>query len=72
MTRAQIEQLLELPSAERLEIVHELWESVVRDSQAVPLTAGQRDELERRWLDLQEHPDDAESWDDVKTSLRAE
>lgn len=72
MTRAQIDQLLELPSAERLAIVQELWDSVIQDTDAVPLTTAQRDELERRWLDLQQHPDDAEPWDEVKKSLLAE
>lgn len=72
MNRDHIESILELPPAERLAIVQEIWESVVEDSSSVALTATQRDELERRWLDLQQHPDEGESWDDVKKSLRAE
>jgi hypothetical protein len=29
-------------------------------------------ELERRWIDLQQNPDDGESWSDVLKSLRDE
>lgn len=72
MTRDYIESILELPPAERLAIVQEIWESVVEDSSSVALTSTQRDELERRWLDLQQHPDDGESWDEVRKFLRAE
>jgi putative addiction module component (TIGR02574 family) len=36
------------------------------------ITEAQREELERRWLDLQQNPDDGEPWDDVKKSLRDE
>jgi putative addiction module component (TIGR02574 family) len=72
MSRAHIDQILELPSSERVAIAQEIWESVVHDAKAVPLTDAQRDELERRWLEFQQHPDDGESWADVKTSLRAE
>ncbi|HUP63399.1 MAG TPA: addiction module protein [Thermoanaerobaculia bacterium] len=72
MNREPIEAILDLPAAERLAIVQEIWESVVADSVAVPLTAGQRAELERRWQDLERNPDAGESWDDVKRTLRSE
>jgi putative addiction module component (TIGR02574 family) len=38
----------------------------------VEITPSQREELERRWVDLQEIPDDGESWEDVKKSLQDE
>jgi putative addiction module component (TIGR02574 family) len=72
MTRAQIEEILELPPLERVAIAQEIWESVVSDSNALPLSAGQRDELERRWLEFQQNPDEGESWDEVKKSLLSE
>ncbi|MEA2336940.1 MAG: hypothetical protein QOE82_947 [Thermoanaerobaculia bacterium] len=33
------------------------------------IVAAQREELERRWIDFQQKPDDGESWSDVKNSL---
>jgi putative addiction module component (TIGR02574 family) len=72
MNRAQIDEILELPTSERVAIVQEIWESVVEDSRVVPLTSAQRDELEKRWLDFQQHPDEDESWDEVQRALRSE
>jgi putative addiction module component (TIGR02574 family) len=72
MNRASIEQILELPPSERVAIVEEIWESVVEDISSVPLTAAQRAELEKRWVDFQQHPDERESWDEVEKALRSE
>ena len=38
-------------------------------SEALPITPAQRDELERRWHAFEQHPDDGESWEDVRQSL---
>jgi putative addiction module component (TIGR02574 family) len=38
----------------------------------IAITPAQREELERRWVDLQENPDEGESWTDVKDSLLRE
>lgn len=72
MNRASIEHILELPACDRVAIVQEIWESVVEDISAVPLTAGQRAELEKRWLDFQQNPEEGESWDEVEKALRSE
>jgi putative addiction module component (TIGR02574 family) len=47
-------------------------EVVEERNDAPPLTKGQRDELERRWLDYQANPDEGEPWEDVKKALLAE
>jgi putative addiction module component (TIGR02574 family) len=54
---------------ERIALVEEIWDSIAADSAAIPLTAPQRDELDRRLADHVANPDDVVSWDDVKTSL---
>lgn len=41
-------KLLELPVEERIRIVEDLWDSIAADQQALPLTAEQRQELDRR------------------------
>jgi putative addiction module component (TIGR02574 family) len=69
MSRVAINEILDLPTVERVEIVQEIWESIVARPESVPVTAAQREELERRWKDLQDNPDDGEPWDDVKKSL---
>ncbi len=72
MTRATIDAILELPAAERVEVVQEIWESIAAHPENLALTEGQRAELERRWQALQRDRDAGESWEDVKRSLAEE
>ena len=72
MNRTAIEQILDLPPSERVAIVQEIWESVVQDARDVTLTAAQRDELEKRWLEFQQNPEEGESWDEVLKAFRSE
>ena len=69
MSRVSIDHILELPAAERLAIVQEIWESMLAHPDDLEITVAQREELERRWLDLQQNPDDGEPWSGVKKSL---
>ena len=69
MSRVPIDQIMELPPAERVELAQLIWESVFEHAEGVVLTAAQREELERRWIAFQEAPDDGEPWEDVKRSL---
>ena len=62
-------QILELPAEERVEIAQQIWECVVDHPESLPITAAQRDELERRWQAFQENPDEGEPWEDVKRAL---
>ena len=41
-------KLQELPVEERIKLVEDLWDSIAADQQALPLTAEQRAELDRR------------------------
>jgi putative addiction module component (TIGR02574 family) len=54
---------------ERLTLVEELWDSIAADSSAVPLTATQRAELDRRAADHKAQPEDVASWEEVKSSV---
>ena len=70
MSRVPIDHILELPTADRVAIVQEIWESMLEHPDDVAITAAQREDLDRRLMDFQENPDDGESWDDVKKSLQ--
>lgn len=69
MGRVAFKQILELPAPERVELVQQIWESLIEHPGDVPLTPAQRDELERRWLAFEQNPDEGEPWEDVKKSL---
>jgi putative addiction module component (TIGR02574 family) len=72
MSRVPLDQILELPATDRVEIAQAIWESVFEHPEAVPLTQAQKDELERRWRAFEQNPDEGEPWDDVKRSLLSE
>lgn len=40
--------MLDLPIEERIRLVEDLWDSIAADQGALPLTDGQRAELDRR------------------------
>lgn len=72
MSRVSLDDILDLPLAERVEIAQEIWDSVARYPDALPLTDAQKEELERRWRAFEQHPEEGEPWQDVKKSLLGE
>jgi len=56
---------------DRLALVEEIWASVVADAKVFPLTAEQRQELDRRVADDDAFPSDVAPWSEVKASARA-
>ena len=72
MSRVSLDQILQLPAAERVEIAQQIWESVSEHPESVLLTTAQKEELERRWQDFEQNPDEGEFWEDVKRSLLSE
>jgi len=65
------EELLELSAAERMELVEELWDSIAAECEGEPwpLTDAQRQELDRRLRELEEHPERARPWEEVRKRL---
>ena len=72
MNRVSLDEILDLPAVDRVEIAQRIWESIVEHPEAVPLTNLQREELERRWLAFERNSDEGEPWEDVRRSLLSE
>jgi putative addiction module component (TIGR02574 family) len=60
-----------LSDEERLDLLDRLWESMGRDPRALPLSAAQREELDRRLDDLEAEGPVGISWDEVVAQIRA-
>lgn len=60
MTRVSLDQILELPATDRVEIAQIIGECVFEHPDAVPLTQAQKDELERRWRAFEQNPDEGD------------
>ncbi len=52
---------------ERLDLMHEIWESVSDEARHGQLNAAQRRELETRLAENRASPDDVVPWEQIKT-----
>ena len=64
-----LSQLLELPPAERLQLVEAIWDSLLEVPEAVPVSEEVREELDRRLAAYYAAPGSARPWDEIKAEL---
>lgn len=55
-----------LSTAEKLELIDELWENVLKDQSKITITEAQREELDRRLDQYEIDKDEGESWKIVR------
>ena len=62
-----LDALLHLSVAERLQLVADLWDSIASEApdDAFPIDAALAAELDRRVAEHERNPDAADSWDEV-------
>lgn len=70
MSKITLGELSELSVTERIELVQDLWDSVVEDEAAVPVTPEQKAELDRRLEAYENDPEAGASWEVVKARLK--
>ena len=58
-----------LSTAEKLELIDELWESVIQDQHQISVTDEQRAELDRRLAAYEIDRDRGESWELVRKRI---
>ncbi|MGL6140146.1 MAG: addiction module protein [Planktothrix sp.] len=63
------EQILPLTIPERLQLIEDIWDSVVIDADQIPLTQSQKQELDRRLASYQNIENEGESWEVVKRRI---
>jgi putative addiction module component (TIGR02574 family) len=66
---AQLAPIFQLSRQEKLQLVEELWDSIVQEESQQPLAQWKIDELTRREEAYQKDPSTALSWDEVKASI---
>lgn len=64
-----VDQLLDMPLAERIELAQAIWDSVARNPDNVPLSKAQREELDRRLDEYEQNPSEGATWESIKRSL---
>lgn len=68
---ATLAEIKTLSVEERLALVEAIWDSIAAESENLPLTDAQRQELERRLADDEANPDDVVSWEEVRSQALA-
>lgn len=70
MAKVTLADVLEMPVAERILLVEDIWDSIAAVPEAISLTETQREELDRRLDDYYAHPEAGTPWDEVKRRIR--
>jgi putative addiction module component (TIGR02574 family) len=65
----ELSQLLELPPAQRLELVEALWDSLDNSLEDVPIPEWQKEELDRRKASSRDNPDAGMTWEEAKARI---
>ena len=69
MSSVDIQEILKLSVAERMELVETIWDSIADAPERLPVTAAQKRELDRRLAEYQKHPDAGRIWEEIRDSL---
>ncbi len=64
-----LQHILNLSVAQRIELVETVWDSISADAQILPLQDYERNEIEQRLAEHEANPADIATWQEVKTAL---
>ncbi|MFT5425772.1 MAG: putative addiction module component (TIGR02574 family) [Gammaproteobacteria bacterium] len=64
-----IAETLELPISERIEIVAEIWESIVKNPDEIEIGKSTRELLRKRLSEHKGDPEDGSPWEEVKGKI---
>jgi putative addiction module component (TIGR02574 family) len=67
---AEFAPLFNLPRAERLQLVTELWDSIAREDAVPAVSAEKTSELRRRRAEFLQAPETGRTWEQVKQRAR--
>jgi putative addiction module component (TIGR02574 family) len=70
MSKITTTDLLELSVSERIQLVEDLWDSIVAVPESVQLTEAQKQELDRRLDAYHQNPDAGSPWELVRERIR--
>ena len=65
----QVSEILELSVTEKLRIVEEIWDSIVKNPDTLSITGEERAELDKRLQEYRENPTEGIEWNQLKIKL---
>jgi putative addiction module component (TIGR02574 family) len=69
MAAIELGEIRKLSVAERIQLVEDIWDSLLEEEEALPVTEAQRRELDERLARAEAHPGQGAPWEDVKARL---
>lgn len=68
----QVSEILQLSVAERVQIVEDIWDSIGKNPEELPLSEAEKLELDKRLESYKENPDEGIEWETLKKNLSPE
>jgi len=68
----QVSEILQLSVAERVQIVEDIWDSICKNPEELPLSEAEKLELDKRLESYKENPDEGIEWETLKKNLSPE
>ncbi len=69
MNSLLFEQISPLSISEKLQLIEDIWDSILTNSEQIPLTTSQKYELDRRLVSYKNLDHEGESWEVVKQRI---
>ena len=63
------QQFRELPRAEQIKLLHDLWEELIQAPDALPTTEAERQVLDRRIAAVESGSTELVDWEDARTDI---
>ncbi|MEZ4623142.1 MAG: addiction module protein [Caldilineaceae bacterium] len=70
MTAITMAEISQLSTAERIQLVQDIWDSIWSMPEHLDLTEAQRQELDRRLQRYRQEPESSVPWDEVKWRIQ--
>ena len=69
MKQFSVAEILELPVAERIRLVEQIWDSIAAVPEAVPVSEELKVELDRRLAEFEANPEGGSPWEEVRERI---
>ena len=69
MKQFSVAEILELPVAERIRLVEQIWDSIAAVPEAVPVSEELKVELDRRLAEFEANPEGGSPWEEVRQRI---
>ena len=72
MIAPSLAQITQMSTAERIQLVEDIWDTIAAHPEDIPLTEAQVNELDRRLTAYHQSPQSGASWQEVQERVRGQ